>query len=166
MELPGHVGAALLAYAPVALVATVLWSPRLAIVGAVVTVALASVPDGDHYVPRLVHRGYVHTVWFALAVGVGCSATIVTAGVGRVAVPAAVLGAFGFVVGTTAILSHLAADALTPMGVAPFAPVIRRRYSLGVTRSADRRANRRLLLAGVVAAVLAFGLGWLASIAW
>lgn len=174
MRFPGHVGAALLAYAPIGLAATARGSLALAVVGAGVTVALASLPDADHYVPRMTHRGYAHTVWFALVVGsvsaggfaiaVGsvCPGGFAVAVAGRLAGPVAGLAAFGFVVGATAICSHVAVDALTPMGVAPFAPISRRRYGLDVTPSASPTANRAFLLAGVGATLLAFALGeWL-----
>lgn len=164
MEFTGHVGAALLAYSPVAFLALRLGAPRLAAAGAVVTVALASLPDLDRYGPGVNHRGYSHTVWFAGLVGASSAAAFATVGADRIALSIAESGvvhpcAFGFAVGTAAILSHLAVDALTPMGVAPFAPLHRRRYSLGVTRSADPAANRRLLLLGLGTAALTAALG-------
>lgn len=149
VEFPGHVGAALAAYSPVAFVSLRLGWVRLAVVGAAVGVALAPVPDVDSYAPRMTHRGFTHSVWFAAVVGAGAAGAFAGSGDLVAAPSTAGLAAFGFAVGTTAILSHLAADALTPMGVAPFAPVVGRRYSLGVTRSADPVANRRLLLLGM-----------------
>ena len=173
VEFPGHVGAALLAYSPVAFVALGSGAPRLAVAGAATTVALASLPDVDLYVPGVAHRGHVHTVWFAVAVGATCAVAFAAGGDPPIALStggpdaagsdALRLDVFGFVVGTAAICSHLAADALTPMGVAPFAPLRRRRISLGLTRSADRGANRRLLLLGLVTAVGAALCGTLAA---
>lgn len=162
MEFPGHVGAALVAYSPIAFVALRLGAIRLALAGALVTVALASLPDVDHYGSWTSHRGHVHTVWFAALVGAACAAAFAT--VGEYVLPLSVhgtfaRGVFGFVVGTTSILSHLIADALTPMGVAPLSPVWRRRFSLDVTRSADPVANRRLLLLGLGTAAAAAALG-------
>ena len=164
MEFPGHVGAALTAYSPIGFVALRLGATRLALAGAVVTVVLASLPDLDLYGPGVDHRGYSHTVWFAGLGGAGSAVAFSTVGADRVALPIAGSGvvhpgAFGFAVGTAAILSHVAVDALTPMGVAPFAPLYRRRYSLGVTRSADPAANRRLLLLGLGTAALSAALG-------
>lgn len=159
MELPGHVGAALAAYSPIAFVSLRLGFPRLAIAGAAVSVALASLPDVDLYGPRMNHRGYSHTVWFAVVVGAACAAAFTAGGDHVIALSVPALGAFGFAVGTTAVLSHVAVDALTPMGIAPFAPLYRRRYSLGLTRSADPAANRRLLLLGLGTAALTAALG-------
>ena len=159
VEFPGHVGAALVAYSPIAFVALRLDWVRLALVGTVVTIGLASLPDVDNYGSRLTHRGYSHTVWFALVVGAGTAGAFAGAGDLLPGPSTAGLTAFGFAVGTAAILSHLAVDALTPMGVAPIAPLRRRRYSLGLTRSADPVANRRLLLLGLVTAALSAVLG-------
>lgn len=164
MEFPGHVGAALTAYSPIGYVALRLGAIRLALVGAAVTVALASLPDLDLYGPGVNHRGYTHTVWFAGLVGLGCAAAFALVGPGALTASTADPGivrpdTFGFAVGTTAICSHVAVDALTPMGVAPFAPLYRRRYSLGLTRSADPAANRRLLLLGLGTAALTAALG-------
>ena len=167
MKLPGHVGAALTAYAPIAYGALELGAARLALAGAVATVVLASLPDLDLHVPALSHRGATHTVWFAAGVGVVSAVAFASLGDGWL--PVAPTGggvvslaggpaAFGFVVGTTATLTHLAVDALTPMGVAPFAP-LGRRYSFGVTTSASPVANRRLLLLGLVAVVGAVVIG-------
>ena len=164
MEFRGHVGAALAAYAPIAFVTLRLGATRLALAGAVVTVALASLPDVDLYGTRLTHRGYLHTVWFAGVVGVGCALAFGAVGDRLVARPAvgvddASVPAFGFLVGAVATLAHLTVDALTPMGVAPLAPLRRQRYSLGLTRSADPDANRRLLLLGLVTVSAAAVLG-------
>ena len=116
----GHVGAALLAYAPIAAVVVAIGFDGVAIGGGAVAVGLASLPDADQRVPFISHRGVTHTVHFAVGIGVllGLGGGLVGASGGPV--PAIALGAFGFVVGTVTLLSHVAADALTPMGVEPF----------------------------------------------
>lgn len=173
VEFPGHVGASLVAYSPLAYLALRAGSTRLALAGALLAVALASFPDVDEHDARLTHRGTTHTVWFALVVGTGCTAAfaLAFAAPGGVPIAGAVGDAvqplvlrpavFGFVVGTLTTLVHVAADAITPMGVAPLAPLWRRRVSLDLVSSADPVANRRLLLAGVLATAAAVGLGGL-----
>ena len=104
----GHVGAALLAYAPVGFVVAAAGFRFLSLIGGIGVAALAMLPDYDQKVPGVDHRGPTHTVWFAVVVGV------VTIG------------------------SHIAADALTPAGVRPFAPVRTRRY----TTTSRRRRTR------------------------
>ncbi|WP_280588272.1 metal-dependent hydrolase, partial [Halorubrum sp. Boch-26] len=64
----GHVGIALLAYAPVAGGMRALGEPGLAALGAAVAVAFATLPDLDHRLP-VAHRGPTHTVAFAIAAG-------------------------------------------------------------------------------------------------
>lgn len=113
----------------------------------------------DGYSPRPTRRGYTHSVWFAEAVGLVAAVAFAWAGDRLAALSIPDLGAFGFAVGTAAVLSHLAVDALTPMGVAPIAPLRRRRYGLGLTLSAEPVANRRLLRLGLTTAALAVALG-------
>jgi inner membrane protein len=64
-----HVGAAMLAYAPLGAVVLALGFDTYALLGAVVAVGLAMLPDYDQRVPSVRHRGPTHTVWFALTVG-------------------------------------------------------------------------------------------------
>jgi inner membrane protein len=168
----GHYGAALLAYAPLCFVVVTLGYPTLALLAGGVAVAIAMVPDWDTRIPGLKHRGPTHTVGFAALVGLAVGAagvTFVTAGD-----PAAVstdlaslaadpttglgVGVLGFAVGFLTTCSHIAADALTPMGVRPFWPVSGRHLTLNVTRASSRAANAGLLAVGTAAAAGAYGL--------
>lgn len=127
--------------------------------GAVVSVGLAMVPDWDMRLPNVPHRGPTHTVRFALAVGVATGAVglflsflldygpLLTAGVAT----------FMLAVGTLAILSHIAADALTPMGVDPFDDG--QNHSFGVCRADSLLGNYGLLALGFTAALLAYWAG-------
>lgn len=148
----GHVGAALLAYAPLGALAVAVGDPALARAGAVTAAGLAMLPDVDMRLPFLKHRGPTHTVWFAVACGLVSGVlggyTALAGGVRA----ALATGAFTAVVATLTVLSHVLADALTPMGVRPFTPWSNRWYSLHVTRASDPRSNRLLLVAGVAAA--------------
>jgi inner membrane protein len=152
----GHYGAALLAYAPVVFVLVVAGYPSLALVGILGSVGLATVPDYDLRVPVLSHRGITHTVWF---VGVVAAVLAALGGViGQSVGPRATVGlaAFGGVVGVVGIGSHVLADALTPMGVEPFAPLSDRHYTLALATADSSLANGALLVAGVFLATVAF----------
>jgi inner membrane protein len=168
----GHYGAALLVYAPVCLLVGVLGYPTLALLAGGVVLALAMVPDWDTRIPGLKHRGPTHTVGFALLVGAvvgGVGVTFATAGdpaavstdlAALAESPATALGVgvLGFLVGFLTVCSHIAADALTPMGVTPFWPLSDRHVSVGVTRASNRAANVALLGVGTAAAAGAYGL--------
>jgi inner membrane protein len=168
----GHYGAALLAYTPVGFLVTALGYRTLALLAGGVALALAMVPDWDMRVPGLEHRGPTHTVGFALLVGflvAAAGVTVATAGN-----PAAVstdlasladdpatalgVGVLGFLVGFLTVCSHIAADALTPMGVTPLWPLSDRHVSVSVARASNRLANAVLLGVGVAAAAGAYGL--------
>lgn len=147
MHREGHVGAALVAYTPLGAAALLADAPGLALLGGVVTVALASLPDTDFRLPFVSHRGITHTVWFALLVG-GCLAAVGWGLAGAFGPPRAVAG-FGFAVGWLVIASHVAADALTPMGVTPLTPLSGRHYTAHLVTADNTVANYLLLAVGV-----------------
>jgi inner membrane protein len=122
MHREGHYGGALLAYAPLGSTVIALGFPTAGVGGGVLAVALAMLPDWDQKLPLVTHRGVTHTVHFAAVVAVGTG--LLGAGTGASAsdaTPLVVAGAavFGATTGAVAILAHIGADALTPMGVEP-----------------------------------------------
>jgi len=151
----GHYGVALLVYAPVGFVLYASGDGALALGGGAVMVSLATLPDLDGRIPLLAHRGPTHSVVFALLVGavVGALASLLHTGLDP-----QVAGGFGFAVGTLAVLAHLLADALTPMGVRPFWPVSDRSYTLSLSRAGNPVANWLLLVAGVAVTLSWLGL--------
>ena len=155
----GHVGASLVVYTPFGFLVTALASIEVAAAGAFGVASLAMVPDLDTRVPFVEHRGITHTVWFALLVGVAFG--IVGAAVGfRGGVPEAILfGGAGFLFGAVTIGSHLLADALTPMGVRPYAPVRDDEYTLDLVRAANPLANYALLGLGLIVVTVALVAG-------
>lgn len=144
MYTKGHCGVSLLVYAPIGFGLLLAGYESAAFVGGTTMLGLTMLPDFDHGVPHLDHRGPTHTLLFALLVGalLGAGAATVVPGLGT--------PLFAFAVGTLAILAHLLADLLTPMGVVPFWPLSTRRYSLQLTPARDARANYVLLGLGLV----------------
>ena len=144
----GHVGAALLTYAPVGAAVTTAGDPALAVGGAAVAVAVSTMPDADELLP-LDHRGPTHTVWFVAACALAASSLGAVAGpaVGR---PAALPAVAGVAVGLS-LVSHLLADIVTPMGVRPFYPLSSWHHSLEVTPARNPRANAALFGLGSAA---------------
>ena len=152
----GHYGGALLVYAPVGAIVFGLGYPTLAALGGAIAVGGAMLPDLDQRVPLIAHRGITHTLWFALLAGGVLGGLGVFVGLEQGPTAAARLGGFGAVVGVVTIGAHVLADALTPMGVRPFAPLSRRKYTLGLVRADNTIANYTLFALGVAAAALAF----------
>lgn len=140
-------------YTPVGVAALAAGYGGLAVLGGVAAVALATLPDRDMRVPFVSHRGITHTVWFALAVGA------VLAGVGWAVgdslAPRRLVAAFGFAVGAVTVASHVASDALTPMGVTPWTPLSDSHYSVELVTADNTVANYLLLAVGVGVAVAA-----------
>ncbi|ACM56165.1 metal-dependent hydrolase [Halorubrum lacusprofundi] len=162
----GHVGIALLAYAPVAGAVRVAGEPELTVLGAAVAVTFATLPDLDHRLP-VAHRGPTHTIAFALTAGVLVAlAAAIVFPVGDGTAPATAAGTAlppwtpGFVGGiaTLSLCSHVAGDAITPMGIWPLRPFRGWHVTLDLTPAANPRANRLFLGAGVAALALSVAL--------
>jgi inner membrane protein len=153
----GHTGASLLVYAPIGGVALANGFDRLAIVGGVIAVGLAMVPDYDQKVPGISHRGVTHTVYFAVLIGAIAAGIGYLGGQNLEGVGPVLAGGFAGVVATGTILSHILADMLTPMGVDPFLTGNRRSFDL--VNASNTIANYVLLFLGVAAAGAAAALG-------
>lgn len=159
----GHYGGALLAYAPLGTVVALWGHGEVAIVGGLVCAALSPLPDYDHRVPMIDHRGPTHTIPFALLAGAGLAALTAVLVDASSAFADAGFVSLAFLIGLVSVGSHLLVDALTPMGVRPFWPVSNRRYSAQLTTAANPVANYGLFGLGVgavlagTAIVVAFG---------
>lgn len=154
MYTKGHCGVSLLAYAPVGFGLFLAGYESAAFAGGAIMLGLTMLPDCDHGIPFLDHRGPTHTLLFALLVGglLGVTtAALVPHRGGRVGA-----SSFAFAIGTFAIVAHLIADLLTPMGIEPFWPLSNRRYSLQVTTARNPSANNVLLGLGVLVTVTGF----------
>lgn len=147
----GHYGVALLAFAPVGVALVTAGFTEFALAVGAGVLWLAMLPDVDHRLPGVSHRGITHTVWFALLVGAALGA--VGFAVGRVGGGAPygpeALTLVGAATGVLSVGAHLLADALTPMGVRPFWPLSGRKFTLSVVTADSRVGNYGLLSLGV-----------------
>ena len=161
----GHYGVSAGLYAPIAGALVGSGRVTLAVVGGVIAAWLTMLPDLDHRLPVISHRGPTHSLAFALAVGgaVGLFVDAVVApvfgdfGASGWAVPGLDSGvaAFSAVVATLTIVGHLLADVITPMGIRPFWPVSDWSITLDITPAKNPIANYVLLAAGTFAAATA-----------
>jgi len=152
MYAAGHYGVSLLVYAPVGWLLGTRGEPLAALVGGVIVLSLATLPDVDHRLPLVSHRGPTHSLAFAGLVGAALGATGV--GLGRalpgVGSPLALAAFFGGT-GALGILAHLAGDVLTPAGVNLLWPLPGPAVSVSLTRADNALANWVLLALGVLA---------------
>ena len=160
MHRPGHVGAALLGYSPLGFFAAAVGAGGLAVLAGAAAVALAMVPDLDQQVPGLRHRGFTHTLVFALIVAIvtGLAGGVI-GGILYGLIGAVGVAIFGFLVGGLTVCSHILADMLTPAGVRPFRPWVPHRYTYNLARASNPVANALLLVIGGAVALLAVVLG-------
>jgi inner membrane protein len=139
--LKGHLGLTATLYVPFGVVLAAS-DPSLALGAGVLTLACGLAPDIDSYVSDrfLEHRGLTHTVGFAALVGV--------VGAWMFSHPPIDTPALGFALGVVGVGSHLVADWLNPMGIAPWYPVFDRRYSIAFCNADDPTVNWLLLALG------------------
>ena len=155
----GHVGLGLVAYAPFAGAALDAGEPGVAVVGGGLAVAIAPLPDVDQRLP-ISHRGPTHTLAFAavmgalvaLAAGIGGGAVVRALWLADPSLPAWTPAFLGATAAVT-LCSHLAGDAITPMGIRPFRPVSGAHFTLDLTPARNPRANAAFLAVGVAAMV-------------
>jgi len=162
MYAAGHYGVSLLAYAPVGATLVSTGRADLAFVGGAVVLWLATLPDIDHRLPLVEHRGLTHTPVFALAVGgvLGAAAYAVAATAPDLLGTPREAGLFGAFVGTYGILAHLLGDVVTPSGVPLLWPLSGRDVTLSLWTAKNRVANYGLFALGVfVTAGTVVGLG-------
>lgn len=155
----GHLGVSLLVFAPIGYLFVAAGEPLAALITGGVMLWLAMLPDVDHRLPGIPHRGPTHSLLFAALVGGAFAAVGALLGAGVGTLPRTQLTTFGFFVGFAAVGAHLLGDVLTPAGVNLFWPW-GREFSLYLTRADNTIANYGLFLLGVfavaVAAALAF----------
>jgi inner membrane protein len=155
----GHVGVSLLLYAPVGLALAFAGGLELAVVGGAGVLSVATLPDVDHRIPGVRHRGVTHTAPFAVLVGAAFAAGVIALSQAGpeplIASELVAPVAFAFAVGTFGVLAHLAGDALTPMGVALLWPLSTRRYTVSLTRADSTLWNYILFALGVSATAVA-----------
>lgn len=155
----GHLGVTLLVFAPVGYWLVDLGEPAVALLTGVVMLWLAMLPDVDHRLPVIEHRGPTHSLLFAVLVG-GVFAGVGTLLGGAFSVAGVDLRTFGFLLGSLAVFAHLLGDTLTYAGVNYLWP-LPRTFSFSLTRADNTAANLGLFGAGVVATgvwtALAFG---------
>jgi len=164
----GHYGVSLLVFAPIAFVLLVVDRADLAVVIGAAMLSLAMLPDVDHRIPGIPHRGPTHSFAFAAltggvfgAVGIAVQTTVDTGNALDVAtvVGGVSLAAGGFALGALVVVAHLLGDALTPAGVNFLWPLSTRTYTLGLWRADNAIANYGLFAAGVFATAAAVYLG-------
>jgi len=153
----GHLGVALLVFAPIAFVLLAADRATLAVVTGGAMLWLAMLPDVDHRLPGVPHRGPTHSLLFAALVGgafaaVGAALGTVVGDAGSVGgVSGVSLPVVGFAIGALTVVAHLLGDALTPAGVNFLWPASTRTYTIGLCRADNTVANYGLFVVGIFA---------------
>ncbi|WP_128476196.1 metal-dependent hydrolase [Halorussus pelagicus] len=159
----GHYGVSLALYAPLGGLLLAGGHSTAAVAGGAVVCWLAMLPDLDHRLPGISHRGPTHTLAFVALVGgavwAAASAGSSAAGLGGLAVGPVGFPAFAGGIAGFAVLAHIVGDLLTPMGVALLWPVSGHRYTLSLTPADNTAWNYGLFALGVFATAAAAYLG-------
>ncbi|QZP38691.1 metal-dependent hydrolase [Halobaculum magnesiiphilum] len=148
----GHLGVAMLTLAPITFWLLVGGYPAFAVLVAGTVLYLAMLPDMDHRVPGISHRGPTHSLLFAGVVGaVFAGAASLVEPVFSIAVPAGLsMVAFGFLLGFGSVVAHLLGDVITPAGVNFLWPYPKE-WSLYLTNADSTLWNWGLFALGVCA---------------
>lgn len=180
MHRRGHVGMAMLAYAPAGYILLQEQQVGLALLGLVGVLAVDRLPDKDQWFPILDHRGTSHSLFAALVVGVvlgglgwvvgdqlgAALASLDSSTVGPFAgvfeiagqqlrgLDESALAQFGFGVGVYGIIAHLLGDVITVSGIRPLLPLSGWRISLSRLHADNPLANNALFGVGAVALVV------------
>ena len=150
----GHLGVSLLVFAPMGYLLVAAGQPLAALVTGGAMLWLAMLPDVDHRIPGIPHRGPTHSLLFAALVGGAFAGAGALLADGLGTFDRARLTTFCFLVGFVSVGAHLLGDVLTPAGVNLFWPW-GREFSLYVTRADNTIANYGLFLLGVFAVAAA-----------
>lgn len=160
----GHTGINLIIYSPVASVLLYFNKTKLVFVGLLIMLVGSKLPDKDQswkdkfYIPFInSHRGFTHTIWFALIISI----------------PALLIGYLSNEIGTSnrlanslflfsisylSIISHLIGDVITVSGVNLFYPLKKQEYdkynynnpSLSITKAKSKIHNILYLIIGTI----------------
>lgn len=153
----GHLGVSLLVFAPVGYALAARGNPELAALTGTVMLWFVMLPDVDHRLPMIEHRGPTHSLAFAALIGGGGAAlgvaaeTVLDLGLS--------LPAVGFGIGALTVIAHLIGDTLTPAGVNYLWPLAKRTFSISLARADNGLANSGLFGLG-----LAVTAGWVAVV--
>jgi inner membrane protein len=119
----GHYGISLLVYAPVGLALVLAGYPTTAVAAGTGVLWLATLPDVDHRLPGVPHRGPTHSLTFAVLVGGGLGGVALVGGRAFGVRDPTGLATLAAAVGVFGVSAHLLGDVLTPAGVQLFWPV-------------------------------------------
>ena len=144
----GHLGVSLLVFAPIGYLFLAAGEPLAAVVTGGTMLWLSMLPDVDHRIPGVPHRGPTHSLLFAVLVGVAFAGAGAMLAEGLGIGDRALLPTHGFFLGFVTVGAHLLGDVLTPAGVNLFWPW-GREFSLSLTRADSTIANYGLFLGGV-----------------
>lgn len=121
------------------------WDGAVVILG---SAFLASIPDIDVRLRRagVRHRGFTHTIWFALILAIPAYAGLQYMAEKGFGLPLSPIAASIAV--ALAVLTHIAADSLNYQRVRPLEPLSRAGIALHLFRSSNRLANTGFFLLG------------------
>ncbi|ATW86826.1 inner membrane protein [Halohasta litchfieldiae] len=157
----GHLGVSMLVFAPIGYALVGVGSPILAAITGGVMIWFAMLPDVDHRLPLIEHRGPTHSLLFAALIGgIGWAIGLIAERVVALSFDLGLGDGFGlpeigFAIGALTVIAHLIGDTLTPAGVNYLWPLSKRTFSVSLARADNRLANSGL-----------FGLGILVTTGW
>lgn len=172
----GHYGFGMASYAPFALFFAATGNIPLLMLGGVLCLGFATLPDADTSTRVVKHRGWTHTVWFLPVAGLlyWVGVELIVFGLPAHPLVARVFALQNVVVlglvAVAAVCSHYLGDLITPRGLRLFHPVFpreiaglrvsERKISLDWTRASNTTANTLAVAFGIGLLVAAVAVGF------
>lgn len=164
----GHTGLALVMFSPFAFVFSYFGLFQLLVLGGLITIFTAGLPDFDTRTSFVKHRGWTHTVYFAFIVGGGLALGAIYLAMSsrsldifwiEVGLDVGMLHVVtAFVFGGYGVSLHILGDIITKQGIRPFTPILPRdliegpekKYAFGWSHAKNKEANIGLAALGPV----------------
>lgn len=124
----GHIGINMMLFAPILFIMIILEFVILGIIGLISVSYFASLPDIDLKIKRLKHRGFTHTISFAVLIGlivfmIGLFVSNIFMALGIINTSLfnlIFISIYSFYIGFFIVMGHIAGDIITPTGVRIF----------------------------------------------
>ncbi len=163
----GHIGINMILFSPVLFIMIILEFFVLGIVGLISVIYFASLPDIDLKVKRLKHRGFTHTISFAVLMGlislfiaIFINSIVINIGFIHASLFNLIfIPVYGFFIGFFIVMGHIMGDIITPSGVRIFkkpkyVPNLSifsdKKYSLNLIKAKNIFANVLFLFVGIL----------------
>ena len=133
----GHIGFALIVYSFIAYYLFSIGQIGLAVIGFFIMIPFAMIPDKDHLIPGMKHRGQSHSIIAAVIFGFLLISPLILLMVFTAVVIPPMILMYIFGIAIIGFITHIIADFITKQGTYPFKPFSNIRLRFPITIQAE-----------------------------